>query len=225
MRVVIAGAGRVGLNIAVYLQRANHEVIVVDTDEAVAKKAFELHGLVSLIGDATDASMLREAGTQNAHVVVGLLPRDADNLAVCLLSRTAGAKRVMVRMRDPEYRMVYEAAGVHQILSETDVYVGALATAIEHEAVRHSMILGTGESVAFEIAIPKNAFVVGKQVSEVASWPTFPNSCVIAGMCEPDGCVQAPRGSSIIRAGMTVLLVASRQEIGGLIELFMRETP
>lgn len=222
MRVLIAGAGRAGLSVAVHLQAMGHRVIVIDREEAVSKRAFEHHGLISFAGDATGAALLREAEVSRCDVVVAMLRRDADNLAVALLAQAGGAKRVMVRMRDPEYKSVYLAAGINRILSEIDVFVGALATAIEHEAVRHSMVLGSGESVAFELTIPHEAMVVGVTVSDMASYPDFPSSCVIAGMLEADGVVQAPRGSSIVTGGMTVLLVARRGDLGDAIDFFMR---
>src|SRR5688572_2677886 len=125
MRVLIAGAGRAGLSVAVHLARTGHDVTVVDRDESTAKQAFERHGLVSLVGDATDAGLLKEAEVARADVVVAMLRRDADNLAVALLAQAAGARRVMVRMRDAEYRSVYVRAGVDRILSEIDVFIGA----------------------------------------------------------------------------------------------------
>src|SRR4051812_46937751 len=126
MRVLIAGAGRAGLSVAIHLSQTGHEVTVVDRDESIANRAFEQHGLVSLTGDATDAGLLREAEVSRADVVVAMLRRDAENLAVALLAQAAGAKRVMVRMRDAEYRSVYQRAGVHRILSEIDVFIGAM---------------------------------------------------------------------------------------------------
>ena len=80
-----------------------------------------------------------------------MLRRDADNLAVALLARAAGVERVMVRMRDNAYRRVYAAAGIDRILSETDLITGSVATAIEHDAIRHAMLLSDGSAVAFEL--------------------------------------------------------------------------
>jgi trk system potassium uptake protein TrkA len=128
----------------------------------------------------------------------------------------------MVRMRDPHYRPVYEAAGVQQILSETEVLVGALATAIEFDAVRHSMVLGSGEAIAVELLVPGNAQVVGRSVSDVASDDGFPRSCVIAGMAL-EGAVQAPRGATIIEAGSQLLVVSARADLARTIEFFLRK--
>jgi trk system potassium uptake protein TrkA len=221
MRVVIAGAGDAGLSVAAQLQRSGHDVTVIDRDEPTARRAFEHHGLVSIPGDATSARILKDADVQRADVVVAMMRRDADNLAVALLAREAGVRRVMVRMRDTEYRSVYVAAGVHRILSETDVLVGAFATAIEHEAVRHSMLLGSGESLAFEIVVPEGAGVVGRAVSDIAADPAFPPSCVLAGMSREGQEVDAPRGSSVVDAGMAILLVVRAPDLGRAIAFFM----
>jgi trk system potassium uptake protein TrkA len=222
MRVLITGAGRAGLSVAVHLATTGHEVTIIDRDESISNRAYERHGLVSLVGDATDAGLLKEAEVGRADVVVAMLRRDADNLAVALLAQAAGAKRVMVRMRDPEYRSVYVRAGVHRILSEIDVFIGAMATAIEHPAVRHAMVLGTGESVAFELDVPSESAIAGRPVSVIASSSGFPASCVFAGLYRADGRVEAPRGSSIIRGGSTVLLVAARDDLADVVSFFLR---
>ncbi|MFT3772912.1 MAG: TrkA family potassium uptake protein [Minicystis sp.] len=221
MRVVIAGAGHAGLSVAAHLLRSGHDVTVIDRDEASARQASEQHGLVALAGDATSARVLKDARLAGADVVVAMLRRDADNLAVALLAREGGVRRVMVRMRDTEYRNVYLAAGVHRILSETDVLIGAFATAIEHEAVRHSMVLGAGESLAFEIVVPPEARVVGRTVRDIAAHSAFPPSCVFAGLSEDGGAVEVPRGSSVITAGMALLLVVRQEDLSKAIQFFM----
>jgi trk system potassium uptake protein TrkA len=223
MKIVIAGAGRGGLNLAVHLQNRGHVVVIVERDPIIVAHASEAYGIVTLQGDATDEPTLRQAEPGRADAILAMLHRDADNLGVGLLARSLGAKRIIVRNRDPAYRTVYEQVGIRQILSETDILVGALATAIEFEAVRHSMVLGTGEAIAFEIAIPNGAWVTGRSVSEVAACKDFPHSCVVAGMAM-GGAIQAPRGGSIFEAGMDVLLVSAREDLAAAIELFLRTT-
>ena len=220
MRMIIAGAGRGGSSLAIHLQLSGHVVTLVERDPIVGARANEQFGIVVLQGDATEVSTLRLAQPDRADVVLAMLHRDADNLAVALLARALGAKRVMVRMRDVEYRQVYEDAGVHQILSETEILVGALAIAIEHEAVAHSMVLGSGEAVAAEIVIAPGSNVIGKMVSEVAQLPGFPRTCVVAGMWT-EGSVRAPRGASVLEGGMRILLVTARSELGAAIDLFL----
>jgi len=223
MRILIAGAGRAGLSVAGYLTGAGHVVTVIDRDPLVCARAKDQLGIVALVGDAADSAILTEAEVRHAEAVVAMLHRDADNLAVASLAKLAQVPRVMVRMRDPEYRAVYLAAGVTRILSETEIFIGSLAAAIEHEAVLHAMLLGNGEAVAFEIMIPNSSRVVGRTVSEIAAMPEFPKSCVFAGIYTSEGAVIGPRGASVITGGMTVLIVALRSEVRQALALLIEE--
>ena len=173
------------------------------------------------MGDAIDAALLREAEARQTDVIVTILRRDADNLAMTLLTKQMGATRMMVRMRDPDYRPVYKAAGVSRILSEIDVFIGALATAIEHDGVKHAMVLGTGGSVAFELTIPETSKVAERTVSSIAADPDFPPSCVFGALYHATGEIHSPRGGSVVTGGMTVLLVSRREEIGDVVRFFV----
>jgi trk system potassium uptake protein len=221
MRVFIAGAGQAGISVALHMSKLGHAVSILDRDVQVTRSVFEQHGIVALTGDATDAQLLKQAEVGRAHVAVAMLHRDADNLAVALLARDQGARRVMVRMRDVDYRGAYERAGVHRILSETEILVGALAMVIEYEPVRHAMLLGGGDSVAFELMIPEDAAVVGRSVSEIAAEADFPPSCVFAGIFGADG-MQSPRGATVVPGNEPILLVSRREEMSRVVEFFMR---
>jgi trk/ktr system potassium uptake protein len=219
MRIVIVGAGRAGLEVATHLTRLGHTVTVVDNDETVTRRAAEQLGLVAVSGDATNAAVLEQADIGTSDVVVAMLRRDADNLAVALLAKSTGVQRVMVRMRDNAYRLVYAAAGIERLLSETDLITGSVATVIEHEAVRHAMLLGDGSAIAFELTIPPGSAAAGRTIMELAARPEFPSSCVVAAVYQADGRVEAPRGSSVLQAGTTVLLVSRRDELARAVQL------
>jgi trk system potassium uptake protein len=219
MRIVIVGAGRAGLEVATHLTRIGHAVTIIDHDESVVRRASEQLGLVTLAGDATIAAVLEEADIAQSDVVVAMLRRDADNLAVALLARAAGVERVMVRMRDNAYRPVYAAAGIDRVLSETDLITGSVATAIEHDAIRHAMLLGDGSAIAFEITLPEGSAAAGRTIMALAALPGFPSSCVVAAVYQADGSVEAPRGSSVVQAGTTVLLVSRATEVAQAVKL------
>ena len=217
MKILIVGAGRAGLEVAVQLSRIGHAVTIVDTDAVVVRRAAEQFGLVAIPGDATTAEVLDDAAIGGMDIVVAMLRRDADNLAVSLLARAAGVERVMVRMRDNAYRSVYANAGIDRVLSETDLITGAIAMAVEHDAIRHAMLIGDGAAIAFELTVPAGSVGAGRTVMELAARPDFPKSGVFAALYREGGGIAAPRGSSVVDAGTTVLLVAQRDEVSDAI--------
>ena len=104
-------------------------------------------------------------------------------------------------------------AGIDRVLSETDLITGAVTTAVEHDAIRHAMLIGDGAAIAFELTIPAGSVGAGRTVMELVARPDFPKSGVFAALYREGGGVEAPRGSSVVDAGTTVLLVAQRDDV------------
>ena len=87
MRVVIAGGGSVGKFIAESLHKGGHEVLIVDNDAAVVRRAVaanEPPGVPWMKADACEVSRLAEAGVDKADVVAAVTGDDKDNLVVAV---------------------------------------------------------------------------------------------------------------------------------------------
>ncbi|AKF04145.1 potassium channel family protein [Sandaracinus amylolyticus] len=222
MRIVIVGGGLAGTNLALALGGAGHDVTLVDRDPSIAARGFAEHGLAAIVGDGTDPRVLTDADVGRADVVAAMLRRDADNLAVAAIARSFGAKRILARLRDPAYRTIYARAGIDQVFGEIETMVGALSVAMEHPRVTHSMVLGTGDSIAFEIVVPERAEVAGRTVREIGTSQEFPRGAVIAGIAAENGSVVAPRGDSVVRGGHSVLCVSRREDVATTIDLLTR---
>ena len=114
MRIVIAGAGRAGLE----RRRPPPRSAGTTSSSSIAtsrvrRRAFEQHGLVVARGRRHRRRGC--SGTPTSRGPTSSWPCSAatpTTSRVALLAQAAGAKRVMVRMRDTEYRSVYVAAGV-----------------------------------------------------------------------------------------------------------------
>lgn len=79
--IVVCGWGQVGESISATLTEEGEDVVVVDRREDVAE-----HHL-RVIGDATNDSVLSEAGIERARALVVALDTDADNVYVTLSGR------------------------------------------------------------------------------------------------------------------------------------------
>ncbi|WP_428115744.1 potassium channel family protein [Candidatus Poriferisodalis sp.] len=80
---VICGFGQVGRAIAIALEDAGHEVVVIDRDERVIDEDGR-----TVVGDATEDRTLQDAGVTRAKTMVLALDSDADNLYVALSARS-----------------------------------------------------------------------------------------------------------------------------------------
>ena len=101
MRIVIAGAGEVGYNIAKDISDA-HEVVVIESDE---EKIVDLERLnvETIIGNAANVEILKKAEVKKADIFVAVTGNDEVNLLSGLAAKKLGAEKVIVRVGNPEY--------------------------------------------------------------------------------------------------------------------------
>ncbi len=225
MKIVIAGGGRVGSVLAARLVAEQHMVTVIERDAATCTRLFEEVGVVAVSGDATSAQALEAAGIATADVAAGVLARDAENLAFAMLVRSMSSARVMVRMLDTSYREAYRLAGVKELVAEAEVVVAKMSTAIDFPQVAGSLPLASGDALLFELAIGPRALVAGKTVAQVRGMEGFPRESLFIGVVDLEGRTVVPDGSTVLRAGHTVILVSRRSQLAQAVEFLTAEPP
>ncbi|AKU90702.1 NAD-binding protein [Vulgatibacter incomptus] len=218
MKIVIAGGGRLGRTLAAQLVAERHSVTVIDRSREVCERLFEDVGVVTIQGDTSDVRVLEQAAIHSADIAAGLLPRDAENLAFAMLTRSLSNARVMVRMLDDSYREAFILAGVRDVIAEAQLVVAKMTTAIEFPQLGGSLPLVGGEVVLFEITIASNAWVVNRTVGQLRADPEFPVDCVFVGFVDPEGNFELPAGSSVLRAGHTAVVASRREHLEKAVE-------
>lgn len=213
MYIIIAGGGISGRNLTKSLVQ-KHDVIVIEKDQSVAEKIYSRYGAVTVLGSATRIDILKEAGIEKCDVAIAVMRDDADNLSFSLLAKNFGVEKILVRMREPEYKNAYEMAGATNIAATMELIVDRFITDIEEPDVRKVASLGDGKAEVSILTIPPESRISGMKISEIVSQKNFPENCVIAGIFDKaqDRYI-VPRGNREIFAGNQVFLVASKDDM------------
>ena len=141
MNIVIVGAGEVGHHLADILSREAHAVSVVDPDPTKSRKLMESLDVQAVVGDGTRADVLNQAGASKADLVVAVSDNDLVNMLACVLAKSMGAKRVILRLRDTGllagYRYFYKQTLGFDVVLSTDELAAEeiLGTVREHHAL------------------------------------------------------------------------------------------
>ena len=88
MRVIIGGAGRVGIALARALASEKYDIVIVDNDSRAVTNAQALDCLV-VNGNITSRETRLEAGITHASVFVAATPSDETNLIACSIAEHA----------------------------------------------------------------------------------------------------------------------------------------
>lgn len=221
MYILIAGGGILGQNIAKQLVK-NHDVVVIDTDRNICEKIYSNYGAVSVHGDATNIEILKESGIEKCDVALGVMGKDANNLAFTILAKNFGAKKIFVRMREPEYKSAYEIAGATNIASAVNMILDKFVMDIEQPDIRRVASLSNGKAEVSIITIPAKSKCSGETISKIADMKNFPKECVIAGIFDQNSHkLIIPRGNRKIYSSNQVFLVGTHESIEKAAKLLM----
>ena len=130
MYVVVAGGGIVGKGLAMRLNEARHDVVVIDIDSRVCEDLYARYGLETVNGSATSIDVLEAAGLRKADVAVAAMRNDADILAFPLLAHDFGVPRshgcinVSILAARWIYRWTYPIGGAEDDYIQSNCRVG-----------------------------------------------------------------------------------------------------
>ena len=205
MKVLIAGGGRTGTQLASLLLAQNHEVrILEDRKEILMRLHREMPTEVIYEGNPAHPEILQQAGIQQSNVVAACTTGDAENLVICYISRSQfNVPRTIARINDPRNAWLFNAKfHVDVPLNQADV----MASLIEEEMSLGDMMtllkLRRGQYSLIEEKVPPGAKAIGVAIKDLG----LPEQCVIAAIIRK-GKVIVPRGVTSLEVDDEVLAV------------------
>ena len=107
MKIVLVGGGKVGFALCRSLVAENHDVVLIEQNEAVLNHIVSRFDIMGLLGNGADFTILEQAGVQECDIFIALTEYDEVNMISAVLAKKMGAKETIVRVRNPEYSNSY----------------------------------------------------------------------------------------------------------------------
>jgi trk system potassium uptake protein TrkA len=217
VRIVIAGCGRVGGNLAQMLVDAGHDVTVIDRDEeALGKLGRAFNGTI-VRGEAYDVDTLREAGIELADVFLAVTDSDNANLMATEVAKAVfDVPRSIARLYDPAREPTYHALNVHHVTG-TKLIANVLFEQVVEEEFAFHLTFPSGDVEIVEFHLNEEAH--GLMVSDLE----IDYELRIAAVRRGDVTV-IPRHDLELQAG-DLVVAAAREGVSTRIQRFIRESP
>jgi trk system potassium uptake protein TrkA len=203
MYVLVAGAGKVGWNLARELIAKGHEVTLVEHNRRrylIVEQELE-HAVQ--YGDATELWILERAGIQRADMVIAVTGDDEDNMLICQVAKEKYlVDRIIARVNNPRNLQHFKLLDILPAVSATDL----ILRLIEHEVPKYGLVhlldLEEEQLEIIEMEVADDAPAAGRKVIDI----DLPDGSLIISVLREGGGI-VPKGDTIIEAGDEVLLV------------------
>lgn len=215
-KVVIYGAGSIGIEVAKKLEESIESVTLIEPNSEMAElAASSLSKATVLYGEATDQDLLKEANISNADFFMALSDDDESNLLSSLLSKKQGAKKVIIITDEPDYLPILDSIGMDIVINPRLLTVGAILQHIRRGRIQSVVKLRENETEVIELTPDPKSPVVGKKLSQI----NFPKGSIVGAIIS-NGEMIIPYGESVIKSGESVIVFALPQAIPKIEILF-----
>ena len=138
MNIIILGAGRVGESVAESLALEQNDITVIDVDAARLRQLGERFDLRGVVGNGIQPSVLREAGAQDADMVIGCAADDETNLVVCKVAHQIfNVPNTIARLRSPDFVAGSELLGKSGFAVDHVICPEESVTRYIHQLIRY----------------------------------------------------------------------------------------
>jgi trk system potassium uptake protein TrkA len=201
--VVIAGAGKVGWNLARELISKGHEVTVIESERSrYLTVEQELEHAIQY-GDATELWVLERAGINRADLTIAVTGDDEDNLLICQIAKEKYlCARIIARVNNPRNRQYFELLGIQPAVSATDLILRLIEHEVPSYGLVHLLDLRDEQLEIIEVEVGQGAPAAGHKVADVE----LPDGSLIISVLR-NGRGFVPNSETVIDAGDEVLLV------------------
>lgn len=218
MYVIIMGGGRVGLNLAHAMIKANFDVTLIEKDPALCSNAAsELDALV-ICGNGTDVKTLQEANVAEVDAFVAATGNDEANLLACILVKEFKPKKIIARISDPTHEEAFRKVGIDATVSPELTAAAYLEKLIIRPKIADMVILGKGNAELLDIPVENNR-VIGKRIGDMSPTKEYAISAIYKA---PDFKILMPEPDITLEKGDKISILIRTDSIKDVVKMFIK---
>lgn len=172
MKIVIAGAGDVGVHLARLLASEQQDITLIDQNSEVLEHASSNLDVEIIRGDASSLSVLKTAGVQKAQLFLAVTTSEKDNLIACILAKELGVLKTVARVRNQEFlqdesRKLFSSLGVDHVISPIQLAAQEIVRLVEYQGVSDVFSFEDGKINLFGIFIGPDSELAGNLIGNL----------------------------------------------------------
>lgn len=221
MKIIIAGAGEVGMHLTkMFSVEEDHNIVIVDTDQNKSNSINSHYDVLTVNGSATSIAVLKEIGMRNTDLFISVTEKEETNIAACTLAKKLGAKKTIARIDNQEYlsyqnQKILNEIGVDNVTYPQRLAALEIVNLIRETGVTESTEFSGGKLSLFAIKLEESAKIIGKSLEEISSTKTLDYRAVAI---ERNQKTIIPAGNDVFKLGDLVYVISNRVGVAELMK-------
>lgn len=214
MKIIVAGAGRIGYSIAGELSKEKHDITVIERSLSVCEEVADTLDVFTVNGNAAACDILEEADAPSADLLIAVTQADETNLIICLTAKKLGVKHTIARVRNKDYykqiSIFKNEFGLSMTINPEAATAGEISRILRFPSALKVEPFAKGTAESVEIRVGADSPLCNLKISDFHS--RFTDRVLICAVSRKKE-VYIPRGDFILQAGDRLNIVGAYKEI------------
>lgn len=216
-KIVLVGAGRIGMLVAERLKNRKMDFIIVDSDAEKARLAEESFPGITFNTDVTDEGFIDEEGVSEYDLVICSTSAYEKNIVNAAYIESFGVENSIVLVSSTTYEDIARHLGIEIAIPVRDTVVDSIMSHLRGSAVSGIHSVDGGRLEIVEITVGEKSKVAGKKLMEISEPGRF---LVLLGQARGEQGYSILGGASVISAGCRLVVIATRESVQSIIRKF-----
>ncbi len=213
MKVVIAGAGKLGMNVANALLGGDHSITIIDTNENLLQKINSHIDVMTINANAKETKILKEINISSYDFLIATTDNDETNIVIASFAKRLGCSKVVARVRDPEHmqqiNFIKDAMSIDHIVNPDQGITTEIYKYLAEKYTLSNGIFSSGKVSLVEFDVDKYKKLIGLSIKDIPK--VLPNMLVVA--ISRNGKVIIPHGNDVIEAEDSLYIIGEKAPI------------
>ena len=220
MKILVAGNGKMGASLTKQLTAEGCDLTVIDENPGVLESIMEDCDVMGIEGNCASMDTLRDAGVEDADLLVAMTGKDEVNLLCCMTAHSMNPRlHTVTRIKNPEYAgQIYSlrsAFGLSMAVNPDRQAASEIGRLIKYPGFlkRDTFARGTVEIV--ELRVREDSKAIGVPLSKLNS---VVRCQILVCAAVRDGEVTIPSGDFVLKEGDRLFVTGDAENLATLLK-------
>lgn len=210
MNIIIVGCGNVGEMLAEQLNDEGNDITIVDVDASRVNSISAKLDIMGVVGNGAMRSVQKEAGVDEADLLIAVTGSDELNLLCCVVAKKSGNCETIAQVKDPAYsselHYLKDELGLSMVINPERAAAKEISRVLRFPSALNIETFAKGKVELLKFRIPEECILSGLSVKDVV----LQLRCnVLICTVERDGEAFIAKGDFVFQERDVVSMIAS----------------